>query len=48
MFSNSTIVQANAHTNSDLFKALKGGGPNYGERPKLALQTSDSSIDHPY
>jgi hypothetical protein len=30
VLANSTIINANAETNSDLFVALKGGGPNYG------------------
>ncbi|KAF2450321.1 FAD-binding domain-containing protein [Karstenula rhodostoma CBS 690.94] len=30
VLANSTIVNANAHENADLFKALKGGGPNFG------------------
>lgn len=28
---NSTIINANAQENADLFKALKGGGNNFGE-----------------
>lgn len=31
VLADSTIVQANAEENSDLFRALKGGGPNFGE-----------------
>jgi len=28
---NSTVIQASATSKSDLFFALKGGGPNYGK-----------------
>lgn len=30
VLANGTIVQANVHENADLFKVLKGGGPNFG------------------
>ncbi|KAL1599868.1 hypothetical protein SLS60_007673 [Paraconiothyrium brasiliense] len=30
VLANGTIIQANAQENADLFKALKGGGPNFG------------------
>ena len=31
VLANSTVVEANAASNPDLFFALKGGGPNYGK-----------------
>ncbi|KAF4969318.1 hypothetical protein FZEAL_10248 [Fusarium zealandicum] len=34
-----SIVNANAHSNSDLFWALKGGGPNFGILTQLELYT---------
>ncbi|KAH5304332.1 hypothetical protein HBI18_225810 [Parastagonospora nodorum] len=34
-----TIVNANAKTNTDLFWALKGGGPNFGIVTKMQLYT---------
>lgn len=33
VLANSKIVNANAKENADLFKALKGGGPNFGSCP---------------
>lgn len=39
VLADSTIVNANAITNSDLFWALKGGGPNYGIVTKVELYT---------
>ncbi|KAH8894165.1 FAD-binding domain-containing protein [Thozetella sp. PMI_491] len=33
------IVSANATTNSDLYKALKGGGPNFGIVTRVDIQT---------
>jgi hypothetical protein len=30
VLADSTIIQVNANENADLFKALKGGGPNFG------------------
>ena len=30
VLANSTVVHANADENPDLFRALKGGGPNFG------------------
>jgi hypothetical protein len=31
VLADSTIVQVNAKSRPDLFKALKGGGPNFGK-----------------
>ncbi|PQE15274.1 fad linked oxidase protein [Rutstroemia sp. NJR-2017a BVV2] len=39
VLSNSKVVYANANTNADLFKALKGGGPNYGIITQVELYT---------
>ncbi|PQE17815.1 6-hydroxy-D-nicotine oxidase protein [Rutstroemia sp. NJR-2017a BVV2] len=39
VLADSTIVNANAHTNADLFKALKGGGPNFGIVTEFELYT---------
>ncbi|KAI1264929.1 6-hydroxy-D-nicotine oxidase [Xylariaceae sp. FL1019] len=36
---NSAIVNANANTNSDLWKALKGGGTNFGIVTRFDIQT---------
>ncbi|KAI0196912.1 6-hydroxy-D-nicotine oxidase [Astrocystis sublimbata] len=36
---NSTIVEANAATNSDLWRALKGGGTNFGIVTRFDMQT---------
>lgn len=33
VLADSSIVNANAHENPDLFWALKGGGSNFGEFP---------------
>jgi hypothetical protein len=32
VLADSSIVQVNANSRPDLFKALKGGGPNFGKR----------------
>jgi hypothetical protein len=41
VLSDSQVVHANAHENSDLFLALRGGGPNFGKStttpPALSL-----------
>ncbi|PQE25321.1 6-hydroxy-D-nicotine oxidase protein [Rutstroemia sp. NJR-2017a BBW] len=39
VLADSTIVNANAHMNADLFKALKGGGPNFGIVTEFELYT---------
>ena len=39
VLANSTIVNANARENSDLFKALKGGSNNFGIVTRFDLQT---------
>ncbi|KAE8149171.1 FAD-binding domain-containing protein [Aspergillus avenaceus] len=36
---NSEVVNANMHENSDLFWALKGGGPNFGIVTKMDMET---------
>jgi len=33
VLADSTIIQASASSHADLFKALKGGGPNFGMHP---------------
>ncbi|KAJ4289140.1 hypothetical protein N0V90_011482 [Kalmusia sp. IMI 367209] len=38
VLANGTIVQANVDENSDLFKALKGGGPNFGIVTRFDLE----------
>ncbi|PYH45989.1 FAD-binding oxidoreductase [Aspergillus saccharolyticus JOP 1030-1] len=38
------IVHANAHENSDLFWALKGGGPNYGIVTRMDMRTIPNQI----
>ncbi len=43
VLANSTVIEANAASNPELFFALKGGGPNYG---KLDLPSAaNDSID---
>ncbi|KAF2872236.1 hypothetical protein BDV95DRAFT_492280 [Massariosphaeria phaeospora] len=39
VLANSTIVQANSKSHLDLFKALKGGGPNFGIVTRFDLHT---------
>ncbi|KAJ5803991.1 CAZyme family AA7 [Penicillium psychrosexuale] len=39
VLSNGTIVDANAEQNNDLFRALKGGGPNFGIVSRYDLNT---------
>lgn len=39
MLANGTIIQSNAVENSDLFWALKGGGPNFGIVTRYDLYT---------
>jgi FAD/FMN-containing dehydrogenase len=39
VLANSTIVNANAHVNSDLFWALKGGSSNYGIVTRFDIKT---------
>jgi len=40
VLADSTVVNANAQTNTDLFKALKGGGPNFGIVTEFELYTN--------
>jgi hypothetical protein len=37
VLADSTIVQANAEENPDLFRALKGGGSNVGKFSEVSL-----------
>ncbi|KAI9925784.1 hypothetical protein MW887_005590 [Aspergillus wentii] len=50
VLANSTIVNANAKENTDLFAALKGGGNNFGIVTSYTLQTHPqdhkASLDH--
>jgi FAD/FMN-containing dehydrogenase len=39
VLANGTVVNANAQDNSDLWKALKGGGPNFGLVTHVELET---------
>ncbi|KAF2734805.1 FAD-binding domain-containing protein [Polyplosphaeria fusca] len=39
VLANSTVVNANAEENADLFRALKGGGPNFGIVTRFDIQT---------
>ncbi|KAL8946771.1 MAG: hypothetical protein Q9222_006883 [Ikaeria aurantiellina] len=43
VLSNSSIVKANAQQNTDLFKALKGGGPNFGIVTKFSTDAISST-----
>lgn len=40
----SEIVNANANENSDLFKALKGGGSNFGVVTRFDMQAFDTGL----
>lgn len=39
VLANGTVVNANAHQNPDLWKALKGGGSNFGLVTRMDLET---------
>ncbi|KAL8904440.1 MAG: hypothetical protein Q9207_003269 [Kuettlingeria erythrocarpa] len=43
VLANSTIVRANAQQNTDLFKALKGGGSNFGIVTKYSVDAISST-----
>ncbi|OJD36444.1 fad linked oxidase-like protein [Diplodia corticola] len=43
VLANSSIVEANAESNSDLYWALKGGGPNFGVVTKFDVNTIPSA-----
>lgn len=44
VLADSSIVNANAHENPDLFWALKGGGSNLGEFPSTATRRRPNGI----
>ncbi|PLN83661.1 hypothetical protein BDW42DRAFT_164384 [Aspergillus taichungensis] len=44
VLANSTVVNATANSHPDLFKALKGGGPNYGIVTHFTLYTIPTDI----
>ncbi|GLA55317.1 hypothetical protein AnigIFM63604_001964 [Aspergillus niger] len=44
VLANSQIINANARENSDLFWALKGGGPNFGIVTKIEMNTIPNQI----
>ncbi|KAH9993467.1 6-hydroxy-D-nicotine oxidase [Xylariaceae sp. FL0662B] len=39
VLANSSVVNANAHTNPDLYRSLKGGGTNFGIVTRFDIQT---------
>lgn len=49
LLANGSLVEANAHTNSDLYHALKGGGSNFGMVLHIscsALRKNMTHLDH--
>ncbi|KAI1452358.1 hypothetical protein F4805DRAFT_472461 [Annulohypoxylon moriforme] len=46
VLANSTIVNANNNENSDLYKALKGGGSNFGIVTRFDIQTYEIKVQY--